>query len=135
MVNFLGGQYARFHCKRECLCFLLSAPEIGLLMVFKTHYHGVKSGHNSYYQYYRESEPKTEAFRNLWRLKNSIDPINSRRIIFSAFVFSRKIPKERAERMKIFTDYQHYYHYYKLHIEPLYVGLLHRHREVRELID
>ena len=37
--------------------------------------------------------------------------------------------------MKLSTDYQHNYLYDKLHRDPLYVGLLDRHREVRELID
>ena len=67
--------------------------------------------------------------------ENSTDPLNNRRVIFSAFVFYRKVPKDGVERMKLSTDYQHNYHYYKLYRDLLSVGLLDRYREVRELID
>ena len=100
-----------------------------------TRYHGVKSVHDSHYHYYEESEPQPEVFRNLRRLKNSTDPINNRRIIFSAFVLSRKVAKERAERMKLSTDYQHNYLYYILLRDSWDVVSLYRYREVLELID
>jgi len=90
--------------------------------------------------------PQGVAFQNLicWSLSyihraavlcNNLVGVITEDVTSEPHVHFGKVTKERAERMKLSTDYQHNYLYYILYRDPSYAAPLDRYREVQELID